>query len=399
MKLQEMREKRAKLLADMRSLLDSNPNGLSGEQNEKYTRMESDFDKLGSDITRLENLESAERSLETILRAPLVGGQGGHMDGNQPNNDSDAEYRDAFFSYIRHGAQGISEKERAIISQRADLTAGTGNKGGYLVPTMIANEIINGLNAQSFIRGMANVYSTTSTTDIPVDESVPSFGWVGEGGTYGQTDLTFGKVTIGAHKVGGIIKVSEELLEDNAFNLENHLNQKIITGFDVSEEAAFLTGDGTGKPTGIVTSAGLGVTAASVSAITSDEVIDFIYSMQARYRAGASVFASTSFVKAVRKMKDSNGQYIWQPSLGADRPETLLGKALYESENMAAIATGAVPAVMANMKYYDVVDRGNMYIQRLVEKYADAGMVGFRVRKRTEGKLTVSAAAKKFVMA
>lgn len=397
MKLQEMREKRAKLLADMRSLLDSNPNGLSGEQNEQYTRMESDFDKIGSDIARMETLEANERSLETLLRAPMHSSMPGQIT-NEPNNDSDAEYRAAFFSYIRHGAQGISEKDRSILSKRADLTSGTGNKGGYLVPIMIANQIISGLNAQSYIRQMANVYSTTSTTDIPVDESIPSFGWLGESDTYQQTDLTFGKVVIGAHKTGGIIKVSEELLEDNAFNLEMHLENKIITGFDVVEEQAFLTGDGTGKPTGIVTSASAGVTAASATAITSDEVIDFVYSIPARYRAGSAVIASTAFIKAVRKMKGSDGQYLWQPSLAADRPETLMGRALYESEYMPNIATGTIPAVIANLKYYDVVDRGQMYIQRLVEKYAEAGMVGFRVRKRTEGKLTISSAAKKFVM-
>lgn len=396
MKLQAMREKRAKLLADMRSILDLNPNGLSGEQNEQYTRMEADFDKIGSDITRLENLEANERLLETVIRGPLHSGN--QQPANETFNGSDTEYRDAFFSYIRHGAQGISEQERSILSKRADLTSGAGNKGGYLVPTMIANQIISGLNAQSYIRQMANVYSTTSTTDIPVDESIPSFGWLGESDVYQQTDLTFGKVVIGAHKTGGIIKVSEELLEDNAFNLEMHLENKIITGFDVVEEQAFLTGDGTGKPTGIVTSASAGVAAASATAITSDEVIDFVYSIPARYRAGSAVIASTAFIKAVRKMKGSDGQYLWQPSLAADRPETLMGRALYESEYMPNIATGTIPAVIANLKYYDVVDRGQMYIQRLVEKYAEAGMVGFRVRKRTEGKLTISAAAKKFVM-
>ena len=391
----EMREKRAKLLTDMRKMLDENPEGLSGEQNQSYERMEKEFDTLGQDIEREERLEAFERELQTHMRKPLTDEQPGQR--NKNDADKDMEYREAFFAFVRHGVNGVSDGQRELLKSRA-LVEGTNSLGGYLVPTMIANDILSGLNAESWIRSMANVYSTMNTNDIPTDESIPSFDWLAEGGTYQEKEQTFGQVVIGAHKTGGIIKVSEELLEDSAFDLEGHLSKKIITGFDAAEEQAFLTGDGSGKPTGVVTSAGTGTTAASATAITTDEVIDFVYSMLPRYRKDATIIGSTSFHKAVRKLKDSNGQYIWQPAFTKEGDDTLLGKPFKESEYMAAIATGAVPAVMANFKYYDVADRGSMYIQRLLEKYADTGMVGYRVRKRTEGKLTIASAAKKFVM-
>jgi len=390
MTIEELINKRNKLVHDMRDMVNKNPEGFTAEQEQKYSAMESDMEKIGAQIERMKSLNDFEASLDKPMTNPLTTAQ------NSKPVDED-KYKEAFFALVKHGANGLTQDQKQMLN--VGLEKGTPNKGGYLVPTVIANEIITGLQKRNWIRSLANVYTTSSETDIPVDTSIPDFGWLAEKAPYGQTDLTFGNVTIGAHKVGGIIKISEELLEDSGFNLEAHLQKKIIWGLDAAEETAFISGDGVDKPTGITTSAAAGVTTASTTAFTSDEVMDFVYSLSARYREDAVVVGSSDFVKLVRKLKDGNGQYIWEPSYKAGEPDMLLGKPLRESEYMDAVATGATPAVIANFGYYDIADRGGIYLQRLVEKYADTGEVGFRVRKRVDGKLTLADAAKTLKMA
>lgn len=395
-KIKKMMDQRNKLLHDMRALINANPNGLNAEDEQKYSAMEADFDKLQKQIDREKNLAALEQTLQQPDGEPLLTG---HQNSKNQQTNTD-EYKDAFFSYVRYGYSGLDDSERKMLAQfrAAGLEEGVPSKGGYLVPTVIANEIITGLNAESWIRKFADVELMRSTTNIPVDQSVPSFSWMGEKDAYGETDLTFGNIQISAHKMGGIIKISEELLEDSSFKLEPHLRKKIIWGIDAAEEPAFLTGDGVGKPKGIVTSASVGVTAASATAITADEVLDFVYSMSPRYANNAILIASRGWVKAVRKLKDGNGQYIWQPSYRAGEPDTILGVPLRMSEYMPGLDSTTTPAVIADFRFYKIADRGSMYIQRLVEKYADTGEIGFRVRKRVDGKLTLADAAKKFVM-
>jgi len=393
----ELQEKRNKLFHDMKALNDKHHDGMDEAAAQKWDAMEQEFDALGKQIERMKRLDDFEATLNAPASNPLVGGTNQQGD---PQKSYDLQaHKEAFFDMVRNGASGMSASSKKILaSYRAAQVEGTDSKGGYLVPTQIASEIITGLNAASWIRQLANVYSTANTTDIPIDTGLPQFDWLGEGSTYTEKEQTFGSVTIGAHKVGGIIKVSEELLEDSAFNLEAHLIGKMQAGYEQAEEVAFLTGDGSGKPTGITVTAATGVTAAAADAITSDEVVEFVYALKARYRTDAAIVASSAWVKAVRKLKDGNGQYLWQPSYQAGQPDMLLGKPLYESEHMAALTSGEKPAVIANWRYYDIADRGGMFLQRLNEKYADEGMIGFRIRKRTDGKLTLTDAAANFVM-
>lgn len=391
--LKKLVETRNKLIADMRAIIDKNPGGLDSEKEAQYAKMEKDFEATDKQIKRMSALIEAEAHLNAPASKPLT-----NAATDKPVNEDD--YKKVFFDMIRYGSENMSAESKALLAgyQNA-LETGTPNKGGYLVPTVIANEIISGLNAYSWIRSLSSVMQTSSETNIPLDESIPTFGWIAENGAYGETDITLGQKVLSAYKTGGIIKISEELLQDSAFNIDAHLRGKIIAGLDAAEEPAFLTGDGIGKPTGVVTSAGTGVTAAAINAITSDEVVDFVYSVKPRYREGAVIVASSDWIKAVRKLKDSNGQYLWQPSYRAGEPDTIMGKPYRESEYLPALATGATPAVIANFRYYQIGDRGGMYIQRLEELYSGTGQVGYRVRKRTDGVLTIAEAAKKFVMA
>ena len=149
--------------------------------------------------------------------------------------------------------------------------------------------------------------------------------WIDEEGAYTESDDSFGQVSIGAYKLGTMIKVSEELLNDSVFDLESYIAREFARRIGTKEEEAFFTGDGTGKPLGILAASGgaeTGVTAASATAVTADELIDLFYSLKSPYRKNAVWVLNDSTIKAIRKLKDNNGQYLWQPSLVAGTPDT-----------------------------------------------------------------------------
>lgn len=161
-----------------------------------------------------------------------------------------------------------------------------------------------------------------------------------------------------------------------------------------AEEEAFITGDGTGKPTGLLTSGETGVTTASASAITADEIIDLYHSLRTPYRKKAVFLANDSTVKAIRKLKDGNGQYLWQPGLQAGQPDTILNRPIHTSIYAPEIESGNSIMLFGDLSYYWIADRQGRSFQRLNELYAKNGQVGFRIFQRVDGKLILPEAVK-----
>ena len=166
-----------------------------------------------------------------------------------------------------------------------------------------------------------------------------------------------------------------------------------------AEEAAFLDGNGTGKPTGLLTSGETGVTAQSESAITADEIIDLYHSLRTPYRKNAAFITNDSTIKVIRKLKDSTGQYLWQPGLKEGQPDTILNRPIYSSAYMPEISTGNKIMLFGDLSYYWISDRQGRTFQRLNELYAAKGQVGFRVFQRVDGKLILPEAVKTLAMA
>ena len=194
-----------------------------------------------------------------------------------------------------------------------------------------------------------------------------------------------------------MIKVSEELLNDSVFDLESYIAKEFARRIGAKEEEAFFTGDGSGKPLGVLAATGgaeTGVTAASSTAITADELMDLFYSLKSPYRKKAVWVLNDSTIKAVRKLKDSTGQYLWQPSLAAGTPDTLLGRPVKTSAYMPVIAAGAKTIVFGDFSYYWIADRQGRSFKRLNELYAANGQVGFLGSQRVDGKLVLSEAVK-----
>ena len=211
------------------------------------------------------------------------------------------------------------------------------------------------------------------------------------------SDDVFGQAQLDAHKLGTIIKVSQELLADSAFDLEEYFTTEFQRRIGNKEEEAYLTGDGVNKPTGILNETGgaeVGVTAASATAITADELIDLFYSLKAPYRKNAVWVLNDATIKLVRKLKDANGQYLWQPALKDGEVPTILGKPYFTSAYMPVPEAGAKAVAFGDLNFYWIGDRQGITFQRLNERFADYGQVGFLASKRVDGKLVLPEAVK-----
>lgn len=397
-KILEMRQKRAALVKQARDLLDKaseEKRALTAEEEQQYEKIMADVDTLGKQIEKEERQQAIEKEL--AQSQGIVAGrqdQTGDDTEQRDNPRATQEYRDAFWKAMRQTRNALyADEVRA-------LQVGTDSEGGYLVPDEFERTLIQALQDQNVMRGLATVISTSSGDRlIPVVASHGSATWIAEEGAFQESDEAFSRVTLGAHKVGTLIKVSEELLQDSAFNLEQYITLEFARRVGQAEETAFVNGDGSGKPTGVLGSAQVGVTAAAANAITTDELIDFYHSLGRPYRQRATFLLADSTVKAIRKLKDNDGQYIWQPGLQAGQPDRLLNRPVATSDDVPAIAASAKIIAFGDFSYYWIADRQGTVFQRLIELYAVNGQVGFRAYRRVDGKLILPEAVKVLQMA
>lgn len=391
----ELREKRAKAWETAKAFLDTKrgTNGIvSAEDTAVYDKMEADVVALGNEIDRLEKQEALDRELSKPLNMPLTGRpilQGMESKGGRAS----AEYQKAFWNAMRtRSGEGLDPVIRNA------LQVGTDTEGGYLVPDEFERTLIEALNEENIFRKLANVITTSSgDRKIPVVASKGTASWIDEEGAIPESDDSFGQVSIGAYKLGTMIKVSEELLNDNVFNLENYIAKEFARRIGNKEEDAFFTGDGSGKPTGLLAATGgaqIGVTTASATAITIDEILDLFYSLKSPYRNKSVFVMNDATIKAIRKLKDGQGQYIWQPSLQAGTPDTILNRPVHTSAYVPNIAASAKSIIFGDFGYYWVADRQGRVFKRLNELYAATGQVGFVATQRVDGKLILPEAIK-----
>ena len=392
MTILELREKRAKAWEAAKAFLDSHRTDkgvLSAEDDAAYSRMEQEITDLGKEISRMERLEALDAQMKKPVNQPLTGKPMSGRTIERIGRASD-EYRTSFWDMMRSKAP--------LPSVVNALQEGTDSEGGYLVPDEYERTLVEALEEENMFRQLAKVIRTSSgDRKIPVVATKGTASWIDEEGAYTESDDSFGQVSIGAYKVGTMIKVSEELLNDSVFDLESYIAKEFARRIGAKEEEAFFTGDGSGKPLGILAATGgaeTGVTAASSTAVTADELMDLFYSLNSPYRKKAVWVLNDSTIKAVRKLKDSTGQYLWQPSLVAGTPDTLLGRPMKTSAYMPVIAAGAKTIAFGDFSYYWIADRQGRSFKRLNELYAANGQVGFLGFQRVDGKLVLSEAVK-----
>lgn len=391
MTIQELREKRAKAWDTARNFLDSkrNANGtLSEEDSKTYDSMEKTIVDLGKEIQRLEKQAEIESEMNNPTSSPITNKPNNTHTGEVKKGTASAEYSKAFWNSIRN---------RNFYDVRNDLSVGADSEGGYLVPDEFENTLVEALESENIFRKLATVIKTSNgDRKIPIVTSKGEANWVDENGTYTPSDDVFGQTVLSAHKLSTAIKISEELINDSAFDMTSYISREFARRMGAKEEEAFFVGDGSGKPTGIFASSGgaeIGATA-QTSAITFDDVMEIFYSLRSPYRKNAVWVLNDSTVKALRKLKDSNGNYIWQPSVSAGIPDTIFNRPYYTSSYIPELKAGNKVMAFGDFSYYWISDRQGRSFKRLNELFAMTGQIGFIASQRVDGKLTLSEAVK-----
>lgn len=379
MTIVEMREKRAKLWNTMEGFLDTHRNDkgvLSAEDDATYATMEQDLNDLSNEIRRMERKDAIEAELNKPVNKPITSQPEKHETEKQGRASN--AYKEDFGRHLR-GKAPIHN----VLSESSD------EDGGFLVPEEFEKDIVSGLDAANVIRSIAKVITTHNDRKIPVAVGHSVARWTAENAAYTESNPTFGQKVIDAYKLTDLIRISVELLQDAAFPLEEYIANEFARAFGAAEEEAFCVGSGTGEPTGIFTENGgqVGVTAAANNAITADELINLAYALKAPYRRNAKFLMNDATISAIRKLKDGNGVYLWQPSLQAGEPDKLLGYDLYTSPYAPTVAVGAYTVAFGDFKNYWIGDRAGRTVQRLNELYATNGQIGYVATERVDGKV------------
>ncbi len=387
-----LREKRAKAWDAAKAFLDSKRGTdgmLSAEDAATYDKMEADVVNLGKEVERLERQAALDRELSQPTSSPLTGKPGASSDKTKTGRATD-EYKAAFWQVMRN--KSVSHEVYN------SLKIGEDDHGGFLAPDEFQKTLIDALQEQNIFRQLANVITTSSgDRKIPVVASKGTASWIDEEAAYPESDDSFGQVSIGAYKLATMMKVSEELLGDSVFDIASYIAKEFARRIGAAEEEAFFTGNGSGKPLGILAATGgaeTGITAASATALTMDEVMDLFYALRAPYRRSSVFLMNDSTVKALRKLKNANGDYIWHASVAAGEPDTILNRPVYTSAFMPAIGAGSKSILFGDLGFYWVADRQGRSFKRLNELYAATGQVGFLASQRVDGKLILPEAVK-----
>ena len=274
--------------------------------------------------------------------------------------------------------------------------------GGYLVPTEMDKRLIQELTGRNVMRQLATIITTESDHEINVANTKLTGSWVGEAQQIQFSQKSFSQVLLKAFKLVSACKITEELLQDSAFDLESRLIEDFADAISNAEEDAFLNGDGTGKPRGLfdaTTGATIADTLALPSDLTVDKIIDLVYALERPYRKNASFITNDKTVAEIRKFKDQNGAFIWQPALMPGEPDRILGYPLYTSQYAPEMVSGNTFIAFGDMKYYNIGDRGSRTFQRLEELYAETGMFGMLCKERVDGVLTLRKAVRALALA
>ena len=382
MTIMELREKRNKAWEAAKAFVETKRDKdglLSADDAASYAEMEQKIKDYGAEIERMEQMAAMDAQLSKPTSTPLTGKPMNGADKPKTGRASD-EYKAAMLNALRTNFRQISDV----------LSEGIDTNGGYLVPEEYDSRLIDALSEENIIRKLGHTITTSGEHKINIAATKPAAAWIDEGGALSFGDAAFSQINLDAHKLHVAVKVTEELLYDNAFGLENYIIDQFAKALSNAEEDAFLNGDGKGKPLGIFAETGGGevaITTTSATAITADEAINLAYSLKRPYRKNAKFIMNDQTVAAPRKLKDNNGSYLWQPSLQAGEPDRLFGDEVYTSPYVPTIGAGKPVIAFGDFNYYNIGDRGTRSFAELKELYAGNGMIGFVAKERVDGKL------------
>ncbi len=384
MTVKELIEKRAKAWEAAKSFVNTNEdkNGnLSAEDAATYSRMEAEIEELTNSIDRQQRAERREQEFSKPVNFPITGRPyKDEPQGEVKTGRASDEYRQAMLAAMRTNFRQVAN----VLQEGVDADS------GYLVPVEYDKGLIDVLTGENIMRSLATKITTSGEHKINIAATKPAAAWIEEGGALSFGDATFDQIYLDAFKLHVAIKVTEELLYDSAFNLENYIITEFGKALANAEEDAFLNGDGKGKPVGIFDKTAGGQSIGTLTAaLKSDDLLDLVYGLKRPYRKNASFIMNDASLAQIRKLKDNNGAYIWQPSYQVGEPDRILG---YKVNTSAYAPTDAIS--FGDYKYYNIGDRGTRSFKQLNELFAGNGMIGFVAKERVDGKLVLPEAVK-----
>lgn len=429
MTLKELREKQQKLVADARAKLDEIKDDTTPERareiETEYDAIMAEYDRLDARAKREEELQRRQSALDASLdaaderrplgedRAALAAGEQRGRQEQTPEQRA-ALHRAAFVSYLRSG-NGATQEERALLrAMEAEARTfvgqgvGTAGIGGALVPEGFMAELVKALKAWGPMLdpGVTRMMVTGSGNSIPwptMDDTSNTGALIAENTQVSLAEVTFGTKVLDAFKyTSGVVLVSSELLQDSALDVESIVRDAMSERVARIGNTHLTTGTGSGQPNGIVNASTLGKTAAAQQAVTFDEIIDLEHSVDPAYRSDPSCrfMFNDGTLKAIRKLKDGEGRYLWQPAdMKAGIPSNIDGYAYSVNQAMAAMTTGNKTILFGAFNRYVVRMVKQFAVRRLVERYADYDQTGFIGFTRLDGELLDTAAVKHLIQA
>ena len=377
--LQNLIEKRAKAWEGAKAFVESKKDKdglLKDEDVQTYNEMEAKIAQFSSEIERVSRMEQMEKELSKPMNTPLTGKPMAEKMQSE-KEQKNAMHKEAMLKALRSNFRQVDN----VLQEKVDAD------GGYLVPEEYDNRLIQSLEGENIMRQLGHTLTTSGDHKINIAATTPAAAWIDEGGQLTFGEATFKQALLDAHKLHVAIKVTEELLYDSAFNLENYILEQFGKALANAEEDAFLNGDGTGKPTGVFHQTNGGTYLTEVATLKADDIINLIHALKRPYRKGAVFILNDKTIAAIRKLKDNNGAYMWQPSYQVGEPDRLLGYPVYTSQYAPEnkIAFG-------DFSYYNIGDRGTRSFKQLTELFAGNGMIGFVAKERVDGKLILKEA-------
>lgn len=383
-----LREQLAGKQTEMRALIDAaegEKRDFTEDEDKTYKALEAEVRTLQGRIKRLEEAEKLNAN----------GAEGKRKQQEEKTKEQRTEQLNAAFRrWLRYGNAGLSEEERGVMREWAEeraLSTTGATAGATTVPEGFAGYVEQAMATFGGILDVANVFETETGNDIPfptVNDTSNKGAILGEGADMGSSvDPTFGAVTVKAFTYSSKpVLISNQLLEDNAVNLEQVIAEMLVVRVLKAFSEHSIVGAGTSTPQGVTVGGTKGADAAA-AAITYDNLVDLLHSVDPAYRKNGTWMFHDNTLKALKKLKDENGQYIFQPSLRDDEPSTVLGKPFIVNNDMPEIGASAKSIAFGDFKKYLVRRVKNYAVKRLDERYADLNSTAFILFVRMDGRV------------
>ena len=394
--LNRLRDRRANVWEQAKALADraaEENRQFGGDEESQWQGLNAELDALDSRIKNV--IDGEQRAKDTEDAFAKLEGKPAEQRGGRREQQQQGGQPSELRKFLRgDGSRFFDVVPEGPVNFRAFLNKGTPAAGGDTVPTSFYDRLIAHLiETSAVMQAGATMLNTSSgeTIQVPKTTGHSTASIVTEGATIGSVDPTFGQISLGAYKYGTLIQVSRELIDDNGVDLEGYLAMQTGRALGNAFGAHAITGTGTGQPRGLVTDATTGITGGTAvgGAFTADHLIDLFYSVIAPYRASPSCkfIARDSTIANIRKLKDANGQYLFQPSLVAGTPDTLIGKPILTDPNVAAVGLGGKSLVFGDMTQYFVRLAGGVRFERSDDYAFNTDLVTFRALLRADGAL------------